>query len=72
MLLISDLSFGPIAELLGKFELVLELVADGKTINGSYWGEPEAGVIGDRVYVRHDTPVHSLLHEACHVISFPV
>ena len=68
MLLISDLSFGPIAELLGKFELVLELVADGKTINGSYWGEPEAGVIGDRVYVRHDTPVHSLLHEACHVI----
>ena len=68
MLLISDLNFDPIAELLGKFELVLELVADEKTINGSYWGEPEAGVLGDRVYVRSNTPVHSLLHETCHVV----
>jgi hypothetical protein len=68
MLLISDLNFDPIAELLGKFELVLELVADEKTISGSYWGEPEAGVLGDRVYVRSDTPVHSLLHETCHVV----
>ena len=68
MLLISDLNFDPIVELLGKFELVLELVPDEKTINGSYWGEPEAGVLGDRVYVRSDTPVHSLLHETCHVV----
>ncbi len=68
MLLISDLNFDPIAELLGKFELILELVADEKTISGSYWGEPEAGVLGDRVYVRTDTPVHSLLHETCHVV----
>ncbi len=68
MLLISDLNFDPIAELLGKFELILELVADEKTISGSYWGEPEAGVLGDRVYVRTDTPVHSLLHETSHVV----
>jgi hypothetical protein len=68
MLLISDLNIDPIAELLGKFELVLELVADEKTINGSYWGAPEAGVVGDRVFVRSDTPVHSLLHETCHVV----
>ncbi len=66
--MISDLNFDPIAELLGKFELVLELVADEKTISGSYWGEPEAGVLGDRVYVRSNTPVHSLLHETCHVV----
>jgi len=68
MLLISDLNLDPIAELLGKFELVLELVPDKKTINGSYWGAPEAGVVGDRVFVRSDTPVHSLLHETCHVV----
>lgn len=68
MLLISDLNFDPIAELLGKFELVLELVPDEKTISGSYWGEPEAGVLGDRVYGRSDTPLHSLLHETCHVV----
>ena len=68
MLLVSDLNFDPIAELLGKFGLVLDLLADEKTINGSYWGEPEAGISGDRVYVRSDTPVHSLLHETCHVV----
>lgn len=68
MLLISDLNLDPVTELLGKFELVLEIVADEKPINGSYWGEPEAGVVGDRVYARSDTPVHSLLHETCHVV----
>ena len=68
MLRIPDLNFDPIAELLGKFELVLELLADEQTINGSYWGAPEAGVVGDRVFVRSDTPVHSLLHETCHVV----
>jgi hypothetical protein len=35
---------------------------------GSFWGEPEAGIIGDEVFVRPDTPVHSALHEACHLI----
>ena len=68
MLLISDLSLDSVGELLGRFELILELAPDDKPINGSYWGEPEAGVVGDRVYVRNDTPVHSLLHETCHVI----
>jgi hypothetical protein len=30
---------------------------------------PEAiGVVGHTVFVRPDTPVHSLLHETCHVI----
>ena len=28
----------------------------------------EAGLIGSAVFVRRDTPVHSLLHEACHSI----
>jgi hypothetical protein len=43
-------------------------VADGETIPGSYWGEREAGLIGSRLYVRADTPVHSALHEACHYL----
>ena len=48
----------------------LELIAvpDGEAIPGSFWGESEAGLIGDRLYVRPDTPVHSALHEACHYI----
>lgn len=68
MLLISHMGLDCLAELLGKFELVLELVPDDKPIKGSYWGEPEAGVVSDRVYVRSDTPLHSLLHETCHVV----
>ena len=57
--------------LLARYGLVLECVADGVPIPGSYWGDSEAGVIGDTVYARADTPVHSLLHEACHLIVAP-
>jgi len=56
------------AELLHRYGLTLVPVADGEPIPGSYWGEPEAGLIGENVYARGDTPVHSLLHEACHLI----
>jgi len=56
------------AEFLGRFGLDVEWVDDGASIEGSYWGDPEAGIIGRRVFVRRDTPVHSMLHEACHVI----
>ncbi|MBB4126568.1 hypothetical protein GGR77_001858 [Xanthomonas translucens] len=57
--------------LLARHGLMLHRVADGAKIPGSYWGEPEAGVIASDVYVRDDTPVHSLLHEACHLIVLP-
>ncbi len=59
------------AELLARFGLRLVLVANGEAIPGSYWGESEAGVIGDQVYARADTPVHSILHEAGHLIVLP-
>ena len=49
----------------------LQRVADGDAIPGSYWGECEAGIIGTIVHARGDTPVHSLLHEACHLIVLP-
>ena len=54
--------------LLHHYDLLLDIVADDAAIPGSYWGEPEAGVIGHTVHARADTPVHSLLHEACHLI----
>jgi hypothetical protein len=41
-------------------------VASGLAIPGSYWGPPEAGLVGRRLYLRDDTPLHSALHEACH------
>ena len=57
--------------LLARHALALVVVPDGAPIPGSYWGEPEAGIIGATVYARGDTPVHSLLHEACHLIVLP-
>ena len=68
MLLVSDLTFDTVARLPRKYGLSIHRLADGHSINGSYWGEPEAGVVGDRVFVRGDTPIHSLLHETCHVV----
>ncbi|MEN1939680.1 hypothetical protein WCE39_01060 [Luteimonas sp. MJ174] len=59
------------AGLLSRHGLELGHVEDGAAIPGSYWGEPEAGIIGNTVYARADTPVHSLLHEACHLIVLP-
>ncbi|TJY65112.1 hypothetical protein E4T66_02490 [Sinimarinibacterium sp. CAU 1509] len=46
--------------------LTLHTVADDEEIPGSYWGETEAGLVGSTLYVRDDTPVHSVLHEGCH------
>lgn len=60
-----------VAGLLARFGLQLDTVADGQPIPGSFWGECEAGIIGERVYVRRDTPLHSLLHEACHLMVIP-
>ncbi|HKE46618.1 MAG TPA: hypothetical protein VKB52_01020 [Rhodanobacteraceae bacterium] len=57
--------------LLRRYGLALEAVPDGAPIPGSYWGDSEAGVIAHTVYTRDDTPVHSLLHEACHLIVAP-
>ena len=54
--------------MLARYELVLETVAPGADIPGSYWGDSEAGLIGNCVFVRSDTPVHSALHETCHAI----
>lgn len=54
--------------LLTRYGLTLKRVADDTPIPASYWGESEAGLVGPVVYARADTPVHSVLHEACHVL----
>ena len=57
-----------IALLLNRYGLDLLLSAPQELIPGSYWGESEAGLQGNRLYARLDTPVHSILHEASHYI----
>ncbi len=64
---LRDVDVEAVRRLLATAGLELALVADGAPIPGSYWGEPEAGVIGRTVHARSDTPVHSLLHEAAHL-----
>lgn len=67
VLLVNDHAM-PLADMLARYELRYCMVANGAAIPGSYWGEPEAGLIGNTLYVRPDTPVHSALHEACHYL----
>ena len=59
---------GELAALLARFELQLIRCSDAEPIPGSYWGDDEAGLIANRLYTRADTPLHSILHEACHYI----
>jgi hypothetical protein len=68
VLRLADIGFDAPTDLLARHGLELIPVVDHAPIPGSYWGEPEAGVIASRVYARADTPVHSLLHEACHLL----
>ncbi|MBS0432775.1 MAG: hypothetical protein JSS21_10290 [Proteobacteria bacterium] len=68
VLRIRDIGFDACAALLARHGLQLIRVEDGAPIPGSYWGDPEAGVIGSNVHARADTPLHSLLHEACHLL----
>ncbi len=64
----DELKPGELQQLLERFGLRLTRIPEGQPIPGSFWGEPEAGLVGNHVYVRGDTPVHSALHETCHYV----
>ncbi len=65
----AGLAASALYTLFRPYGLKLEWVNDqAAAIPGSYWGESEAGLIGDTLYLRADTPVHSVLHEASHYI----
>lgn len=68
MLTCDDIEPAALDALLRRFGLELCRVGQGQDIPGSYWGAPEAGLDALRVWVRGDTPIHSLLHEAGHSI----
>lgn len=52
--------------------LAINLLPLGAEIPGSYWGPPEAGLTRHTLHVRPDTPLTSLLHEACHYLCMGV
>lgn len=64
----ADLPANSLQSLLSPYSLLVEFVPSNDKIPGSFWGDSEAGLINNILYVRLDTPVHSALHEACHYI----
>ena len=64
----ADLTASELASLLARYDMLIESVPEKEEITGSFWGDAEAGLVDNRLFVRPDTPVHSALHEACHYI----
>jgi hypothetical protein len=71
VLRLSDIDQHAVETLLAHYGLSLARVTAGEAIPGSFWGDEEAGIIGHTVYARGDTPIHSVLHEAGHLIVLP-
>jgi hypothetical protein len=65
---IAALDRRDVEKLVASYGAALADIALDAPIPGSYWGGSEAGLLGATIFVRADTPVHSLLHELCHYI----
>jgi hypothetical protein len=64
----ADSDPAPLVCLLARFGMAIRQEPPGLPIPGSFWGDEEAGLIGNTLVLRPDTPLHSILHEACHYI----
>lgn len=65
---VGELEPGSLEKLLDPWGIEVAWVADAEEIPSSYFGDCEAGIRGSTVFVRRDTPVHSALHEAFHLV----
>jgi hypothetical protein len=68
VLRVGDEAHESILTLVCRYGVTLRMRAAGEPLPGSYWGESEAGVRDDELFVRADTPLHSLLHELSHYV----
>jgi len=66
VLRVRELGFECLINLLSGSGLQVKRVETSQSIPGSHWGDEEAGLIQFTLFARDDTPVHSVLHEACH------
>jgi len=65
---IADSDPALLMRLLARFGMNIQQEPEDLPIPGSFWGDEEAGLIGNTLLLRPDTPLHSILHEACHYI----
>lgn len=68
MLLLNHIDRVAVVRLLAGYGLDLRVLPPEAAIDGSYWGESEAGLKGNTLFARQDTPLHSILHETAHYI----
>ncbi len=68
---LKDLCSHVLVDHFAPFGLSVQWVESGEPIPGSHWGDEEAGLIENTLYVRSDTPVHSALHEGGHWLVMP-
>ena len=69
----SNITCGELAEdrlssLLAPYQINVIIVNNEADLPGSFWGDPEAGLIDNQLYIKPSTPLQSALHEACHYI----
>lgn len=63
----GEVDRGEFEVLLRSLEVEARWIETGAEIPHSHWGDREAGINGNTLFVRDDTPLHSALHEACHI-----
>jgi hypothetical protein len=70
---VDVLRVGPVPDasvlaLTSRYGAELRHLCANEVVPGSYWGDSEAGLRANVLYVRADTPLHSLLHELSHFV----
>ena len=68
VLRLADVETAAVTGLLSRYGLSLKIITTDDAIPGSFWGDEEAGLIGNELLARADTPLHSILHETCHYV----
>lgn len=68
VLVLADIGRSRVEALAARYDVELVTLGAANDIPGSYWGPPEAGLVGLRLFSRDDTPLHSLMHELAHYV----
>src|SRR3569833_2073887 len=64
----GEIQLSALQDVLSPYGIDVLPVPDAQPIPGTHFGDPEAGLIAHRLYIRSATPVHSALHDACHYL----